>query len=78
MSYFSDLAILKEEQAAAARFEAMKATIKAPLLLALKNASRTLEYIEENRGFNSSCYALDDLQQLIGNCLEELEENVKL
>ena len=77
MSYFSDLAIEKEEQAAAARFEKMKALVKAPLLLAVKNASLMLAYIEENQGFNSACHSLDNLEQLINDCLEELENNVK-
>ena len=73
MSYFSDLAIEKEEQAAAATFSRMKALVKLPLLLALKNASLMLEYTEEAQGFNSACHSLDNLQQLIKFAIWQLK-----
>lgn len=78
MSYFSDLAILKEEQAAIGRFNTMHELLKIPLLMAQKNAARMLQQVEQDYPGGQAFYALDDLQQLIGNCLEELEENVKL
>lgn len=77
MSYFSDLAIEKEEQAAAGRFNTMRELLKIALLMAQKNASSMLHQVEKDYPGNAAFYALDDIQQLIGSCLEDLE-NVKL